>query len=488
MIRIEPKEKPRAPWRAPAVVAIVVAALVAWRAIVGAGPEGIATAPPSAAPPSSAAPPLGTLVAPRCEEISAEPFFIGEAPAAPRSPPAEDASSGGAADEPAEELEDPIAPFAVEIGRGAVFDGGFAVGARRDAEGGAVGMIATLGLDGKGGKLVRLGRLRGDLDPPVVAGAGASVLAVMAEPNAGGRAIKVAKVTGTDVIWGPEFSEGRDESAALDLAVAGAYAVVVWDDLLGVNARHSSILLASLDLATMRVTSPAHPVSPASADAEWPRLTNRPGGYWLAYVLRGEPDAKKQDARKGKHDDDEDRELGETITTSYIQLVPLDEGGAPAGAARAVTPKSGHVLSFDLELGDGGGALLAWRDDDTPTGSTGGRVSVVLARLGGVSEPRVLAEETLGAGVPDLLPGWISLASVNGATRLAAMSPKGEALDELAPERSLGAGEPIAATSDVILWARPMGKTMRLGVVRCRQRPAGDAGASAGDAGAASGG
>ena len=57
------------------------------------------------------------------------------------------------------------------------------------------------------------------------------------------------------------------------------------------------------------------------------------------------------------------------------------------------------------------------------------------------------------------------------------MSPKGESLDELAPERSLGAGEPIAATADAILWARPTGKTMRLGVVRCKQQAAADAGA-----------
>ena len=69
---------------------------------------------------------------------------------------------------------------------------------------------------------------------------------------------------------------------------------------------------------------------------------------------------------------------------------------------------------------------------------------------------------------------------MNGPTRLAAMSPSGELLDALAPEPSLGAGEPIAATSDAILWARPMGKSMRLSVVRCRPRAA----EAAGDAGA----
>jgi hypothetical protein len=143
---------------------------------------------------------------------------------------------------------------------------------------------------------------------------------------------------------------------------------------------------------------------------------------------------------------------------------------------RAVTPTRGHVLAYDLELGDDGSALVAWRDDDTPTGSSGGRLFAAVVRLGGVGEPRPLAEETAGAGVPDLLPGWIVLGSVSGATRIAALSPRGELLDELAPEKSLGAGVPIAAQKDAILWARPMGKAMRLSVVRCKQ-PAGDAGA-----------
>src|SRR6185369_4245072 len=86
-----------------------------------------------------------------------------------------------------EEVDDPTVPFAVEIGRGATFDGGFVAGARREGEGGAVAMVAMVGADGRGGRLVRLGRSRGDLDPPAVAGAGASVLAVLLEPNASGR-------------------------------------------------------------------------------------------------------------------------------------------------------------------------------------------------------------------------------------------------------------------------------------------------------------
>jgi hypothetical protein len=460
----------------PLTVAVIVGALVAWRAITGKEPP----APPAPAPPvgsSSAEPAERPPAPPRCEEVSAEPFVIGDAPAPPK--PATSADPAALPGDPVDEVDDPTAPFAVEVGRGAVFAGGFAVGARRDEKAGAVAMIATVGLDGKNGKLVRLGRLRGDLDPPVVAGAGEAVLAVMVEPNAGnpalggGRSLKVAKVVGEQVTWGPELPEGRDESQALDVAASGGRALVVWDDLVGTTEKRSAIMLASVDVATMKIVAPPHAVSSSNEDAERPRLVARPGGYWLSYSVRGTVDAKKK-KREGKPrraDDEDDRELGETITTSWVTLVPLDEGGTPTAGGRAVTPKGGHVLSYDLEGGDDGGALVAWRDDDTPTGSGGGRLLATLARLGGGGEPRVLAEETAAAGVPDLLPGWVALAGVSGATRMAALSPRGELLDELAPETSLGAGVPVAATPEVILWARPMGKPMRLSVVRCKPRP-----------------
>jgi hypothetical protein len=484
MLPRQPIETPPGPWwRLPLAVGAIVGALVAWRAVVGSPYEPRA---PAATASASAEPAPKPPVAPRCAEVASPtgPFVVGDAPTAPRSPPPSSAPSGGVLDDPGQEADDPTAPFAVEVGRGAVYDGGFAVGARRDAEGGAVAMVATIGADGTGGKLVRLGRSRGDLDPPVLAGAGASVVVAMVEPNAGGRAIKVARVTGGEVTWGPEFSEGRDDSLAVDVAASGGRAMVVWDDILGptAGARRESVVLGALDVATMRPLGPSRPITAASADATAPRLALRPGGFWLAYLARGDEDPKKKrEAKKPKPgDDDEDEDQGEAITSAWVELLPLDEAGTPAAAARAVTPKKGHVLSFDLAQGDDGGALLAWRDDDTPTGSAGGRMSVTLVKLGGAVASRVV-DEAGGAGAPALLPGWISLASPSGMTRLAALSPRGELLDDLAPEPSLGAGEPIAATSEAILWARPLGKAMRLGVVRCSPRPAeepsGDAGA-----------
>ena len=308
---------------------------------------------------------------------------------------------------PAEGPLDPTSPFAVELGRGAVFDGGFAAGARRDAEGGAVAIVATVGADGKGGRLVKLGRSRGDLDPPVVTGAGASVLAVLIEPNAGGRSIKIAKVTGADVTWGPELSEGRDESLAVDVAASGARAVVVWDDLSGIgDAAHSSVMLASFDVATMRSvqrrSAPCPRRAPTPAPHASPRARGATGSAtWSA--ARTTP-RRRSTARKSR------RSWARPSRRAGSRWCPSTRAASLPGL-RAPSPRRAAFTSSPSTPSPPrteGNALVAVRDDDTPTGSSGGKVSSVLVRLGGGADPRVLVEEAGAAGAPDLLPGWIS--------------------------------------------------------------------------------
>jgi hypothetical protein len=433
-------------------------------------------APESRAPASDAGEPedassAKTAPGPRCTAASPEPFVVGEAPP-PHARSDKDAGADGGASEggEAEEEFDELSPFAVELGRGTTYEGGFAVGALRDGEGGSLAMVATVGADGRGGKLVRIGRSRGDYDAPTVAGHGASVLAAMLEPNAGGRAIRVAKVTGETVAWGPELAEGRDESLAVDIAASGTSAVVVWDDV-SKDGKRSMVMLASFDTQTMRSSGEARPVSPPKQDAEAPRLSARPGGYWLAYAALGGASAPK---------DEDTGRVGEAINARWVEIVPLDEGGRAVSLPRAVTPKAGHALAFDLEPSEDGGVTVAWRDDDTPSGSSGGRVMSVWVRLSGLGEARLLTEEGSATGVPDLLPGWLSLSSLSGATRIAPMTPKGEIAGELLPEPLLGNGEVLAATREGLLVARPAGKAMKLSVMRCVPEPPGAGGAEAG--------
>ncbi|WP_437599899.1 hypothetical protein WMF28_44435 [Sorangium sp. So ce590] len=487
--RPEAKDEPEGvAWKGALAVALAVGGLVVWRACStpertasdaaaarGASPAASDPADPAATPQPAA---------PRCAAASAAPFVIGDAPPPARGP---DGAGGGAVDS-AEDL----APFAVEVGRGAAFAGGFAVGAQREAEGGTVAMVATLSADGTQGKLIRLARSRGDMDPPVVAGAGGAILAAMLEPNAGGRAIKVARVEGEHVTWGAELAEGRDESLALDIAASGERAVIVWDDVTR-DGKRSRIMLASADVGTLRSVTSARPVSQPSTDAEMPRVLGRPGGYWLAYIARAEEPAREAPTEPSDVNEDT-AAAGETITHQWLEVVPLDETGALTATPRAVTPRDGHVLAYDLTLSDDDGLLLAFRDDDTPSGSIGGRISAVLVRLGGASEPRVIvggageqdgppeAALGVGAGVPALLasargsgPGgaregaaaWLAIANASGPTQLAALTARGELADGLHAEPALGRGEPIAASAEALLVAHPAGKAMKLGVLRC---------------------
>ena len=155
---------------------------------------------------------------------------------------------------------------------------------------------------------------------------------------------------------------------------------------------------------------------------------------------------------------------------------PLDENGSPVAASRRVTPKDGHVVSFDMELGEDGGAIVTWREDDTPGGLEGGAVSGALVGLGGIGEPRVLAAEGVGPGTPDLLPGWIAIPGPNGIKKLGPITGRGELAGAPASEPAMGPGEPVAAGRDgTILVGRPAGKAMRLVVLRCSAD--GDAGA-----------
>ena len=425
---------------------------------------------------SALVPPEKPAIPSRCTPSAKEPLVVGDAPApkpATSAQPGEDAP-----DSP----DDDLAPFAVQLGRGVRFGGGFAVGSQRQAEGGTVSMVVTLGAEGDG-KLVRLARSRGDFDAPVVASAGSAILAAMMEPNAGGRAIRIAKIEGDRVTWGPELSENNDESFAVDIQASGSRALVVWDDV-PLGRERSVVELATFDVETMR-GSGGRAITPPSIDADTPRLIARPGGFWLSYLVHGvaktaptaegdddpgDPSAPpKRPEKKGNRDkDDSDTEAaGEAIAHQWIELLPLDEGGFSAGAARAVTPKDSRVIGYDLAGGDDGRAVLLYREDDTPSGSHGGRVKVVIAELGGIGDPQVIAEEGVGAGVPMLFGGWVVIHSLSGSVQLGAIGPKGELTSELSPEKSLKQGEILAADGDAFLVATPAGRAMKLSIARC---------------------
>jgi hypothetical protein len=362
--------------------------------------------------------------------------------------------------------EPDLEPFAAELGHAAVLVNGFGVGVRRDVDGAPVAEVALLGPRAAKGKLVKLGPARGDMDPPLVRRRGDGWVAALLEPQASALALRLVTLSDGKLSWGAEIEQGRDESLAHDMAFNDEVGVIVWDDVSD-DGKRGRVLKATVKADTLELADEASTFSAKDVDAEAPRVVPKPHGFWLAYVVRGGSSTPKL-----KDDDDDGRFSAEQIQTSFIELLPLDANGKADGSARAVTPRDGHVLAFDIQSGQDGGAIIAWRDDDTPTGAQGGRVTVMLVTAGGGDQQQPVAEGDVGAGVPGLLGGWLALPDRGARLRLAPMGADGQLLGKLRVEPLAGRGQALAARNNELLIARPDGRAVDLVVIGCARAPA----------------
>ncbi len=479
----------RSPWRlfgrVAALLALIVGAAALFREL---------TAPPEGpAPPSSSAQ-AAADAGPTCVELApGKSYRIGpEAPPKPGvRPDAPDADPSAEVDR-----DDLLSPFAIVLGRATAHPNGFAVGVQGEAEGGTLASLVLVGPDGSSGSVVALSRSRGDLDPPVVAAAGAGFVVALIEPNAAGRAVRLARVDDGKVTWGAELQEGRDESLALDVSVVDGRGAVAWDAL---DADRSYVAVAGFSSDAVGAASAPLRVTGKDVDAEAPRLAARAGGFYLVYLAHGlekrresarprepgtaAPEASAAPPREGKgraEGDVDETRGGESVTATWLEVVLLDGSATPTGDALRVTPEEGHVVSFDVAPAPDGGLLVAYREEDSPTGAGGGAVRMLrVAPGGGVAESHAGADDAPSDGAPTLLPGWVAVPTLRGADLLARLGPTGMPKETIDVERSLGRGEPIAARGDTLLLAEPEGKAMRVRVVTCGERRAGAPSASA---------
>jgi hypothetical protein len=390
-------------------------------------------------------PPVAQTVTHRCEPVSPEGSFV------LRADTNRPASADGG-DPP----EGDALPFAAEVGEAVALASGFAVGAIHAENGAPTMSVVEIGPDGRGGKVISLGAARGDVEPPRLAVRGALLVAGVLEPERGGRAIKLATIDSDHVTWGARVHEKADESQAFDLAIGDTRGIVVWDED---AADGGAIRMSTFDGANPSVATPPRTISPDQADAEAPRLVARRGGFWLGYLARR---AESED------EDAEARFQAEAVGFRWVEVIALDENGSPVGPARAVTPKDGHVMLFDLAPGPDDGAIVVWRDDEVPSGATGGRVMRAVVRPSGIDEPSVLVEEVAAAGVPNLVGSWLAVADAAGPTRLGPISNTGTLTGPLFGEPDIDRGEPLAASANTLLVARPMDRAVTLTVVRCK--------------------
>ncbi len=388
------------------------------------------------------------------------------APAPDRHPFVLSASTGAAAKDGetavdvavAGDAEDRTAslPFAAETGLGVAWSEGFAVGAIHAPQGSPLLAIVTLGPEGERPAIVSLGPARGDVEPPRLASHGDTLFFGVLQAGSMGRTLRLGTVRAAHVAWGATLQSRAGESQAFDLAAgaAGDRVVVAWDEE---RADISVIQLASVDTANLGTASATRTVSPPGRDADSPRLLARPGGYWLAWI-----------AHRAAPTNADAAYVPEEIGYRWIELVPLDAAGTPTGRPREVSPTDGHVMVFDLGPAADGGALVVWRELDTPTGSAGGKIMRALARADSADPPAVLVDSDVGAGAPALWGQWLAVADAADVTRLGWVSVTGELLAPLIAEPDIGTGEPVAARENALLISRPLGRSTRLSVVHCQ--------------------
>lgn len=470
----DPDESP--PWARGKLLALVVAlGALSVAAAIYRGCEEVDVAETSAPASASASAAPAVALATRCEAPSGvEPLVIGELPKEkPRAPEDDAGAEAPFSDDDEPDEADLFAPFAVVLGRGSAVAGGFAVPALERGEGGTLATLRVVGEDGRArGPAARLARASGDVEAPVAIGDGASVIVAFLEPNANGRDLLLARVDGEKIAWGAELSEGSDESLALDLAVTGGRVAVVWDDL--GKEGDARVMFALLGAPDLGIVGKPRPITGDDVEAEVPRIVPREGGFWLAYVARraealGSVPKPPPEERETPAPDDEvdERRGGEELSQTWIEIIPLAEDGTPAGAARDVTPRDGHVLAYDMAAGPDGSALLVWRDERSPVGGSGGSVSFRRVALGGLDPTHLVQEEDLEAGVPQIVGRWLAVMPASGPVMLAPLSANGELAGPLLAEPAVGRAQPIAEGAGGLLVGSPLGKAMKLSIVTC---------------------
>jgi hypothetical protein len=460
--------------------------------------EGLGPAAPSAS--SSGAAPA------RCTPVAAGKSFVvgptsaARATAEPSSMPGASGppgiGGGDSADRAEPERDELLEPFAVVLGRATSAPNGWAVGVLSDAEGGSVASVVSTSADAEGGTVTKLARSRGDFDPPVVApGPDGALLVALLEANAGARAVRLASVVRGEVRWGAEIPEGRDESLAIDLAVAASRGAVVWD---ASRDEASHVAVATFPSNDVGKVTSSRRASPEGIDADAPRIVPRSGGFFLTYVVHGvevsrersaERDERAAATPKRKRDSDEkstrkpriqgeareegevdEARGGEAVRSTWIEVVLLDEQGAQTAEPMRIGSRDGHVVSYDVAPSASGELLVAWRDEDAPTGGAGGAVMLARVTGSGPTEPVLVTSEASADGAPTLLSGWLAIPALRGPDLLAKLGADGALLEPIAIEPSLGRAEPVASIAERLLLAEPEGKAMRLRVATCGER------------------
>ena len=372
---------------------------------------------------------------------------------------------------PDEEADDPL-PFSVELGAAHAFGPGFAVSGLR-SEQGATRAFAALLVDGTG-KLVDLGAVHGDPEPPLLVAHGARLLSLVIDSDAGGFVLRLGEIV--DAKGNARFVQAAELSGiprdangfVADLSEGrGLFAYTGARD-------KTAIFVGSFDPAALQAKLSSRALTLTPDDASEPRIVARRGGFWLAFVSEPRPKKAPKLARAERDAGDDQPEKLVELGPRELRIVSLDGGGNPQGEPRRVAPPSNRPFMFDLAADTDTGALLLWQESQAP-GADGAGIKLGRGRADGSLEQASIDDERLGAGVPSLLHDpepetpagalWLSAAGADDLTLFGAIGTgQGGTLqtDPLVRSSAL-----LAANRGTLLVAQWRGQDVELRLIAC---------------------
>jgi len=379
---------------------------------------------------------------------------------------AENTEDGGPDDD--DEVPD---PYAVELGPARADQDGFTLSALRSIKRQTHALIALVAPDAASGKLIDLGVVHGDPDPPLFVAGKKDLWLVTPDTDAGGGMLRVGVIHeprgSAQVTWGPEITGVRRDST-FALEASGEHALLAYAAEAAGKIRVFGVLL---DPSNPKQKLSPEPLSAAGADVDSPRLAARNGGYWLA-VARS-LDAPKTKAKPAAADAGSavlEEESLLDIGTRRIEVTKLDAQGKAVSSALVVTAPGARPMSFELASVADGSAYIGFRGDDSTPGASGGALQLVHVKLDGSFEKLELSGETNGAGTPSLLsdasvPGglWLSAAGENGGTIFGRVRDK----SALSADSAVRGGDLIAVREGKLLVARSKGTAAELSLLTC---------------------
>lgn len=357
----------------------------------------------------------------------------------------------------------------VVVGEAAIGDQELLLGLVRVDGGRHVASVLRAPLDLASSRTVDVGPSFGDDPPPAprLAGGAAWVLSLERVTNDAGalrqRVLRVAHLEGkveTSIL------QQADESTAFDAAWSDGGALVAWDEDAPARVDAGQV---GADRGFVKVQTLAGKVrvaSPESSDAESPRLLARPGGFWLAWLAR-----RPEEELYGVEGP------GEPRAYRWVEVVPLDASGEPAGPLRRVGSEKGRAVSFELAR-SGADLVVLVQDEAAPSEGAGARVVRHLVPQGGKVEAADVVDGGVGHAISEVAPAagaspWLAWNDVAERAHLTPLGPGAVATAPATLEPALDRARVVAAGKDGTLYAVvvPDGAPAELRRFTCRSLP-----------------